>query len=329
MLTNTEFSSAIDLLHISLGDSAALLHHLDHRAAEFESHEKDFPDVVRTAILFGSVRCNKPLRRTPSMWIYLCRSTLTLCFHSYYPDGKPGDFYLPNDAFESTIPQKAFQLATNPMEVVVLATYYFMVLGDQTIEYPLMMTKTQQDVLLSICQEARVAKQIPSGTNNLSKMVKLRIRVPPELLCENPQARNRSARQLSQQSDRSIRQLGSEQEETPNFSDKQHAIDIYEDTVRNHSSTEARPPVDRYLSLQSSESRTQYKLENHRRNMEVLRQSLERTQTQIVLEIQEVDRLLEKQIACGLEKKRLWDALSSEDTQKLERREPMNKRQKF
>jgi hypothetical protein len=76
--------------------------------------------------------------------------------------------------------------------------------------------------------------------------------------------------------------------------------------------------IDRYIRLQSSELRTQDELENHRRNMEVLRRSLDRTQTQLIQEIQEVDQLLEKQNAYSLEKKRLFHAMSVEDDHEVE-----------
>lgn len=100
MASNTEPSSAIDELRDSLGDNAALLHHLNYQDAKFEPHKNDFPNVVRIALLLGSVRGNQPIRRTPSVYIYLCRRTLTLCFNSYFPDGEPGDYYLPDDVSE-------------------------------------------------------------------------------------------------------------------------------------------------------------------------------------------------------------------------------------
>ena len=83
------------------------------------------------------------------------------------------------------------------------------------------------------------------------------------------------------------------------------------------------------MHLQSRESKTQEKLENHRQNMEVLRQSLVRTQTQLVQEIQEANALLEKQTAYGLEYKRVLDSTSPEDDHELELRHQAVKRQRW
>jgi hypothetical protein len=136
------------------------------------------------------------------------------------------------------------------MEVVVLATYYFMILGDQTIKHALTMTKVQQDVLLSICERIRVTKQMPTDSPKVSKVVKLRIRVPLELFRENLRAQNGSARQISQQSDSSVENLGSEPEGFPDPLGKRDSV-VANDMVRSIIEAANIVVTDIYRTLQA------------------------------------------------------------------------------
>jgi hypothetical protein len=67
------------------------------------------------------------------------------------------------------------------MRLLVLAIYYFMKIG-VGITNDFAMTKGQEEVLLSVCEDIRLAKEKSSLSKKPSKVVILRIRVPDNLI---------------------------------------------------------------------------------------------------------------------------------------------------
>lgn len=110
------------------------------------------------------------------------------------------------------------------MEVIALATYYHIVLVDRIVEFALIMTKTQQEALTTIFERASMVTQVSATLPRLSKVVKLRVRILPELPREMSLVRNGSTRHVSQPSDIDIEPLGSELEEMPNSIGQQDAV---------------------------------------------------------------------------------------------------------
>jgi hypothetical protein len=79
------------------------------------------------------------------------------------------------------VPHEAFRFATDPIRLLVLATYYFM----KIVVWPadnLALNKHQMAVLLSICEDIRGQTKESCLTKRASKVVILHVRVPEELL---------------------------------------------------------------------------------------------------------------------------------------------------
>ncbi|EDU40602.1 predicted protein [Pyrenophora tritici-repentis Pt-1C-BFP] len=91
------------------------------------------------------------------VWIYLTKTTRTLIFHSYHPDGEPDGVHVVDELLDKAKPCFAFKLAKTPMEILALAIYYFMKKG-LTENYDLALTPHQADLLTAMCRGKRRSK---------------------------------------------------------------------------------------------------------------------------------------------------------------------------
>lgn len=92
----SHISRALAALHCSLGTRATLLNCLEVVGLRDES-QHEIRSAIPRAILFGHMKFKGPLHRRPLVWIYMCRMSLTLIFHSYSADGAAGGMLMVDD----------------------------------------------------------------------------------------------------------------------------------------------------------------------------------------------------------------------------------------
>lgn len=85
---------ALRALRDSLGNDASLLDQLPSITKLSTEEQAEIPSAVMTAIFFGYHKDNVLAINKPRLWIHLCRTSLTLLFHSHYVDGEPGGIFM-------------------------------------------------------------------------------------------------------------------------------------------------------------------------------------------------------------------------------------------
>jgi hypothetical protein len=171
MPANQHAAVALQRLKESLGDRAELLDYLPFDKVKFQD-QGEIPLATPKAILFGTLKCKGRIDQKPLVWIYLCRKSPSLVFHGYYPDGLPYGVMFSDEVISKTAPHEAFKLATDPMRLLVLATYYF-IREDVEVSYDITMSKAYEAVIRSICEDSRSYKHGLSSVARLSLIVKL------------------------------------------------------------------------------------------------------------------------------------------------------------
>ena len=97
--------------------------------------------------------------RRADVWIYLTRTTQTLIFHSYRLDGEPDGVHIVDEILEKAKPCFAFKLAKTPLEILALATYYFIRKG-LAANYDMSLTPDQANLLSALCKCKRPSKVV-------------------------------------------------------------------------------------------------------------------------------------------------------------------------
>jgi hypothetical protein len=180
MASSAGSASTLHELVRTLGDRADMLDYLPFNSVTFQE-QYEIPLAIPKAILFGTLKRKAIQGGKPLVWIYLCRKSPSLVFHSYYPNGKPDGILINDEVIPKAVPHDAFQFATDPMRLLVLSLFYFLKEGVET-SYEITMTRPYEVVLLSICEDLRRAREGLPPHAERSMMVKLRVRVPPHML---------------------------------------------------------------------------------------------------------------------------------------------------
>ncbi|EAT77273.2 hypothetical protein SNOG_15340 [Parastagonospora nodorum SN15] len=297
---------ALRALRDSLGNDASLLDQLPPITKLITEEQAEIPGAVPTAILFGYHKDNVLAINKPRLWIYLYRISLTLLFHSYFVDGEPGGVFMVDDALRSTDPHDAFKFATDSMRVVVLATYYFMLL-DESTTHVLAMTKSQEGVLLDICKDIRKSKKPQS------LVVKLSVRIPCELFRAATPHDETIIASASRTSDSGIEDM-----EGDGNKKAASAQPFNEDNVRTSSIIkESSSAISRYNEVCNEELQIDQKLEQCRRKLEVRRERMEALEGEINQELESFDSLNKKAVSCESRKRKARDVLSPDELQQL------------
>jgi hypothetical protein len=178
MPANQHAAVALQRLKESLGDRAELLDYLPLDKVTFQD-QGELPLATPKAILFGTLKCKRPIDQKRLVWIYLCTKSPSLVFHSYHPDGLPHRVIINDDVISKTAPHEAFKLATDPMRLLVLATYYFIREGVE-VSYDITMSKAHEAVLHSICEDSRRYEHALLSVTWPSLIVRLPVYIPSD-----------------------------------------------------------------------------------------------------------------------------------------------------
>lgn len=141
----------------------------------------EIPAAVPLAMRYGRMKAKQA-----HVWIYLCENTPNLIFHSYFDDGRAGNYMIIDEVLIHAIPDIAFVLATSPMELLALATYYF-IRKQFTIKYDLNLTHQLESHLVTICQNRHTGQIHGSST----RVVVLKL--PPAKLLTIHKSKNKPA----------------------------------------------------------------------------------------------------------------------------------------
>jgi hypothetical protein len=131
--------------------------------------QEEIPLAVPVAMLFGRM-----IKKKADIWVYLAKTTPTIIFHSYYLDGKPDGYQIVDEVLQKAVPSPAFSLATNPMKLLTLATYYFIEKG-LARNYELALNSEQASTLESMCDVAREESVQPCALAQETAIVKVRV----------------------------------------------------------------------------------------------------------------------------------------------------------
>ncbi|KAH3940666.1 hypothetical protein HBH70_025830 [Parastagonospora nodorum] len=316
---------ALRALRDSLGNDASLLDQLPPITKLITEEQAEIPGAVPTAILFGYHKDNVLAINKPRLWIYLYRISLTLLFHSYFVDGEPGGVFMVDDALRSTDPHDAFKFATDSMRVVVLATYYFMLL-DESTTHVLAMTKSQEGVLLDICKDIRKSKKPQS------LVVKLSVRIPCELFRAATPHDETIIASASRTSDSGIEDMEGDGNKKAASAQPFNEDNVRSSSVRVTCNDTPRPTdhirqpqiikesssaISRYNEVCNEELQIDQKLEQCRRKLEVRRERMEALEGEINQELESFDSLNEKAVSCESRKRKARDVLSPDELQQL------------
>lgn len=91
-----------------------------------------------------------------------------LIFHSYHLDDRPDGYLIIDEVLQKTAPSPAFELATDPMRLLALTTYYFM-RKNLAFNYKLILTPQLDNVLRSMGSKPKLKP---------SNVVTLRVQPP-------------------------------------------------------------------------------------------------------------------------------------------------------
>ncbi|KAL6706650.1 hypothetical protein ACN47E_005192 [Coniothyrium glycines] len=127
--------------------------------------QEEILSALPAAMQYGYIKHNQA-----KVWVYLCKTTPTIIFHSCHDDGEPIEYLLIDDLFGDTVPSYPFELATSPMEVLALATYYF-ICKDLVHDYQLDLSDQLISSLRAMCQRNPGVE----AANLTSKVIILRL----------------------------------------------------------------------------------------------------------------------------------------------------------
>jgi len=210
------------------------------------------------------------------------------------------------------------------MRMIVLATYYFMLL-DVSTPHMLSMTKTQEGVLLDICKDIRKSKKPQS------LVVKLSVRVP----CQLPRAvipqGETTTISASRRSDSGIEDMEGDAVEDgasaqPFNEDNGRSSSVFpcngtpsptEDIMQLQTAKESSSAIFRYSQLCNEDLQVGQELEQCRRRLESRRERMEALEREINQELETFDTLNEKAIDCESRKRKARDVLSPDELQHL------------
>jgi hypothetical protein len=181
MFSEPHLATALQRLRHDLGDRAFLLQYLPDGDKLRWEDQGEIPEAIPKAIFYGRKNLTRraTLDETPHFWIYLCRQSPTLVYFSYYLDGTPDGQLVPDRVRSEAVPHDAFRFATTPLRQHVLALYYYVRAGaGAETSYHIILPKEYHDTLLSICKDIRNEEEVSLEGQRLSKLVKLRVRVP-------------------------------------------------------------------------------------------------------------------------------------------------------
>ncbi|CAA9957966.1 hypothetical protein PTMSG1_01542 [Pyrenophora teres f. maculata] len=263
-----------------------------------------------------AMKYGRVIERRADVWIYLTKTIRTLIFHSYHPDGEPDGVHIVDEILEKAIPCFAFKLAKTPMEILALATYYFMRKGLPE-NYNLALTPHQADLLSAMCRGKRRSKvvvlkvclapgQTPKSTQEPETPQ------PVQALEVSP------SRDTSQTQPEEVALLAGVNEEL------QQPVKV-ESTP---TSPFVDPPIDRYLDLEDEEKELSDELKRYNCRVTEMRRRVIEAQALLEKEEKEAAKVVDRKDKSEAEKKRLWDAMSKEDVRELGRRGGHRKRQK-
>ncbi|KAH7378462.1 hypothetical protein DE146DRAFT_320497 [Phaeosphaeria sp. MPI-PUGE-AT-0046c] len=278
-------SRALTKLRHSLEARADLLDCLEVAELRDES-QQEIPSALPQAILFGHMKFKGPLHRRPLVWIYLCRKSLTLMFHSYLVDGRPGGLLIVDDVLKKAAPVAAFDFATDPFKLVVLATYYFMRYDQQDTEH-LCLTTRQEDVLLSICEDVNRASGSYIKIPPRSKVVKLKCSVSPSLFEPSTPLNGKRKRGTVECSD-----IGNDGMESRRHESTISIQSSCSTIASEQQSADTQLPSRDSLEDDNSESDLR-QLDRKRRRIEELRENLEAMQQELDREVEETLAMLD------------------------------------
>ncbi|KAH7074488.1 hypothetical protein BKA63DRAFT_443553 [Paraphoma chrysanthemicola] len=324
MSPNPQCAAALRELTGSLGDRAELLDLLPIDKVEF-MEQGEIPLAVPKAILFGMVKRKRPDGERPLVWIYICRKAPSVVYFSYYSDGRPDGVLINDEVLSDAIPHEAFQFATNPFKLLVLATYYFLREGVR-VSYDITMSKAYEEVLLSICQDIVQSQNDVSPVDEGSNMAKPGVYVTQTEQSERD-AGLEGANDPCSNFDSGYEDSSYEGNDESAAVKHRTAQEISVDQS-NHNSATSETSVERYLVLENNEERTSHDLDDQDCRINALRERVNMLQAELEEEQIKAASLGQKHTQIKEAKRQLWDDMTKEEIRELGRRDESNKRQK-